>query len=425
MTLGGRWESLILFLGDLVFFTLSLWLTLLLRYGVLPTAELFYTHLVPFSLLFLIWTVVYFIYDLYRRQTAVFEHDLPARIFSAQLVNSLLAALAFYFIPYFSQIGLTPKTNLLIYLLLSSALVLLWRRFLAPLVYRTRRATLRFDCEGPEVEELKREIIRSPNHNLRLVKERPAVIVINRYDQSSDDQVAELYRMMFRGARFVSVQDLYEEIFGRVPLSLVNERWFLARVSTRSSLFYDLLKRGMDLFVSGILAAVSLFVYPFIIVAIKLDDGGPIFYWDRRVGRYGRDIAIAKFRTMSREAELSERRVTRTGKVLRRTRLDEVPQLWSVIRGQQSLIGPRPEKHDYVELYRERIPFYDARHLIAPGLSGWAQIYHDNHPHFSLAEDATREKLSYDLYYVKNRSLWLDITIALKTIKTLLSRSGR
>jgi lipopolysaccharide/colanic/teichoic acid biosynthesis glycosyltransferase len=275
------------------------------------------------------------------------------------------------------------------------------------------------------VEELKREIARNPNHNLRLTEERPSVVAINRYDDSSDDRVAELYRLMFRGVRFVSVQDLYEEIFGRIPLSLVNERWFLARVSSRSSLLYDLLKRGMDLVVSLVLATISLVLYPFVIVAIKLEDHGPVFYFDRRVGRFGREIAIAKFRTMSLEPELSERRVTRVGRFLRRARLDELPQLWSVLRGEQSLIGPRPEKREYVELYRERIPFYDARHLIAPGLSGWAQIYHENHPHFALAEDATREKLSYDLYYVKNRSLWLDITIALKTIKTLLSRSGR
>jgi lipopolysaccharide/colanic/teichoic acid biosynthesis glycosyltransferase len=237
--------------------------------------------------------------------------------------------------------------------------------------------------------------------------------------------VAELYRLLFRGVRFVGVQDFYEEIFGRVPLSLLNERWFLERVSGRSSFLCDFFKRSMDIIVSLVLGLLSLVIYPFVALAIKLEDGGPIFYYDRRVGRFGKDIKIAKFRTMSPEIDLADRRVTKVGKFLRNLRLDELPQLWSVVRGDQSLIGPRPEKREYVELYRERIPFYDARHLIAPGLSGWAQIYHENHPHFSIAEDATREKLSYDLYYVKNRSLWLDVTIALKTIKTILSHSGK
>ena len=95
-----------------------------------------------------------------------------------------------------------------------------------------------------------------------------------------------------------------------------------------------------------------------------------------------------------------------------------------MVKGDQSLIGPRPEKSDYVTLYRQEIPFYDVRHLIAPGLSGWAQIYQEGHPHFTTSAEATREKLSYDLYYIKHRSLWLDIKIALKTINTLLSRTG-
>jgi lipopolysaccharide/colanic/teichoic acid biosynthesis glycosyltransferase len=115
---------------------------------------------------------------------------------------------------------------------------------------------------------------------------------------------------------------------------------------------------------------------------------------------------------------------TRLGYWLRRLRLDELPQLWSVVRGQQSLIGPRPERPDYSELYRQQLPYYDVRHLIPPGLSGWAQLYHENHPHFQPALDATAEKLSYDLYYVKNRNFWLDLKIALKTIKVLLSVKG-
>jgi lipopolysaccharide/colanic/teichoic acid biosynthesis glycosyltransferase len=425
MTLGGRLYSFVLLLGDIIFFIFALWLTLALRYWQPVSRELFWQHLVPFSLIFLLSALVYFIYDLYRRQTLVFESALAGRIIQAQIFNSVLAVSLFYFIPFFSQTGVTPKTNLFAYLIISSGLILLWRRYLAQFIYQTGRATMHFDCFGLEVEELKQEFSKHPNHQITLSEKNPEVVVINRYEQVDDSRLSDLYRALFRGVQFVSVQDLYEEIFGRIPLSLVNERWFLEQVSARPSFFYDLFKRLMDLIVALILSLVSLLVYPFIVLAIKLEDGGPILYYDRRVGRYGGEIKIAKFRTMSLELDLADRHATRVGKFLRRSRLDELPQLWSVVAGRQSLIGPRPEKQEYVELYRERIPFYDARHLIAPGLSGWAQIYHENHPHFSLAEDATREKLSYDLYYVKNRSLWLDITIALKTIKTILSRSGK
>jgi len=425
MNLGGRLYSFVLFLGDIIFFTIALWVTLTIRYWQWPSRELFWNHLIPFSLLFLLWVVVYLIYDLYRRQTLVFESALAGRIIQAQIFNSVLAISLFYFLPFFSQTGVTPKTNLFIYLIISSGLILLWRRFLSQFIYQTGRATMYFDCSGLEVEELKREFGAHPNHQIVLCDKKPAIIVINRYEPVEDSRLADLYRALFRGVQFVSVQDLYEEIFGRIHLSLVNERWFLERVSARPSFLYDLFKRLMDLIIGLILGLISLIVYLPVILAIKLEDGGPVFYYDRRVGRYGKEVKIAKFRTMSLELDLADRHITQVGRVLRRLRLDELPQLWSVVAGRQSLIGPRPEKQEYVELYRERIPFYDARHLIAPGLSGWAQIYHENHPHFFLAEDATREKLSYDLYYVKNRGLWLDITIALKTIKTLLSRSGR
>jgi lipopolysaccharide/colanic/teichoic acid biosynthesis glycosyltransferase len=120
----------------------------------------------------------------------------------------------------------------------------------------------------------------------------------------------------------------------------------------------------------------------------------------------------------------SSLRVTKVGSFLRRTRIDELPQLWNVLRGDYSLIGPRPELPALVAAYSEKIPYYNARHLLKPGLSGWAQIYHREHPHHGIDIEETQNKLSYDLYYVKNRSLLLDLQIGLKTIRTILSRSG-
>jgi lipopolysaccharide/colanic/teichoic acid biosynthesis glycosyltransferase len=161
---------------------------------------------------------------------------------------------------------------------------------------------------------------------------------------------------------------------------------------------------------------------PFILltaVAILIFDGRPLFYLDKRVGRFGRVFYLYKFRSMT------DNRITNIGRFLRQARLDELPQLVNVLQGRLSLIGPRPEKPDYVDLYSRQIPYYDIRHLIAPGLSGWAQIYHDGHPHFKPKVEATRDKLSYDLYYVKNRSLWLDLKISLKTLITLMSFSGK
>ncbi len=424
MTLGGKKGALLLWLGDLAFFTVALWLTLLVRYGQWPSGKIFWLHLVPFSFIFLVWTVIFFISDLYRRQSMLLAQSLAPLVLRAQIINSLIAGLFFYLIPYFQKIGLTPRLNLLIDLIISFGLIVFWRRSLAPRLWRTRPVPVRFECEGAEVAALKEVIAREPSFNLILTEERPQLVVYDKYSGDLALKLRDLYRALFRGVSFVSVQDLYEEFFGREPLSLLTEQWFLEQISHRPKVAYDLFKRLMDLLVAGVLGLVSLVFYPPIALTIKLTDGGPVFFVDERVGKNGRPIKIYKFRSMTLEPELSARQVTPVGRWLRRTRLDELPQLWSVVAGAQSLIGPRPEKADYVALYRQEIPFYETRHLIPPGLSGWAQLYQAGHPHFTTSAEATREKLSYDLYYLKHRSLWLDLSIALKTIKTLVSRRG-
>jgi lipopolysaccharide/colanic/teichoic acid biosynthesis glycosyltransferase len=186
----------------------------------------------------------------------------------------------------------------------------------------------------------------------------------------------------------------------------------------------------MDIVVGILLGIITLVIYPFIWVLIKLDDGGPLFFTQKRVGKDDSEIKITKLRTMYVRENVdfendSKSRVTRIGNFLRKSRIDEIPQIWCIIKGEQSLIGPRPELPALVKKYEQQISYYKVRHLIKPGLSGWAQIYHDNHPHHGIDVEQTKEKLSYDLYYVKNRSFLLDLKIALRTIAQLLSRKGR
>lgn len=222
---------------------------------------------------------------------------------------------------------------------------------------------------------------------------------------------------------------MYEEIFYRIPVSSLRHGWFLENTSHNSKKTFDVFKRLMDVMVAFPLLILSIPFYILVYVLIKLDDGGPIFVTQERVGLKGKSIYIAKFRSMSKnETNLlsgSQNKITKIGKFLRKTRIDELPQLWSVIKGDQSLIGPRPELRSGVSFYEEKIPFYNVRHLIKPGLSGWAQIYHENHPHHGVDVVETTNKLSYDIYYIKNRSFVLDVIIALKTLKTLLGREGK
>lgn len=415
-------EVFTLFIGDLVSFYLALFLAQVIRSGSLPDLYQFAGLALPFSILFLIWVVVFFASDLYGKQTVITRRRLPAVVLNAQIINVALAIVFFYFIPYF---GVTPKTILFICLALSFAIVVLWRRFLFVKIYRGRKENVLFLCSGDEVDEIKEEFKNNSKYNIKVLEsdrvsdqKRATLIVIDNYADNEKD-LESYYRLIFSGVRFSTVADLYEEIFDRVALGVISERWFLENISNRPKLYYDFLKRVFDLSASLILGIFSLFLYPFIWLAIKLDDGGAIFFYQERVGKDNQVFKIQKFRSMS----LSHK-VTRVGSFLRQSRLDEFPQLWSVVLGHQSLVGPRPERPDYAEEYRKLIKFYDIRHIISPGLSGWAQIYQDNHPHFELSVKETQEKLSYDLYYIKNRSLWLDIKIALKTIGILLRRKG-
>jgi len=427
----GTRQAFLLFLGDLFAYLVALWLTLFVRYWEYPSWEVFSAHLYPFSIVFLIWTIVFFIADLYGRLSSAFDSRLAETVINAQLTGSFLTIIFFYYVPFFS---ITPKITLFLDLLLSLGMIFVWRRYGSRSLRRSRAERYLFHCYGPEVDELKRELGRNQRYQVTVSDylgpladlEAPGVstLVLNFYDKRTASEATACYRLMVAGVQVVSAHRLYEEIFGRIPLSVISEQWFLEHIEHESGLTYQIVKRLMDFVAGLILAVVSLPFYPLIALAIFLSDRGPIFYREARVGRGGRPFQVTKFRSMSTETDLSQRRVTSVGRILRKTRLDELPQLWSVVAGKQSLIGPRPERPEYVAIYREQIPYYQARHLITPGLSGWAQIYQERHPHFQLSLEATREKLSYDLYYVKNRSLWLDITIALKTIKTLLSQVG-
>lgn len=440
-------DPFLLFFGDVMIFFASLFIMLVIRYREMPATDLFLNHLVPFSFLFIVWLLVFFIAGLYEKRAVILRIRLPSMILQAEIANCIIAVLFFYFIPYF---GITPKTNLFIYLAVSSVLILFWRLYVYPFLDIHRKQSAVLIGSGREMHELKEEVNSHENYNLvfaetidldavqdyELVRktietidaEGVSAIVIDFKNPRVEPVLPLLYGRIFSQAVFLDMYDMYEEIFDRIPLSLIGYSWFLENISMAPKIMYDALKRFMDVAIAFLLGVVSFVVYPFIYIAVKLDDGGPLFIVQERIGKDGKQISIVKFRTMTRNDAgrygEGENRITKIGGFLRKSRLDELPQLWNVIAGDLSLIGPRPELPSLVALYEKEIPYYGVRHLIKPGLSGWAQIYHDNHPHHAVAVEATREKLSYDLYYLKNRSFILDIIITLKTIKKLLSRSG-
>lgn len=233
-----------------------------------------------------------------------------------------------------------------------------------------------------------------------------------------------------QGMEVAALSDLYEHSFHRVPVQHLGPTWVLANLVGTAHLAQPFVaKRVLDLAAGAVVLAFAVLLGPFIAAAILLDSGRPLFYRQTRLGRGGREFWIVKFRTMRRDAERegpqwsprNDPRLTRVGRFLRRTRLDELPNIWCVIRGHMSMVGPRPERPAFVEMLESAVPLYRARLAVAPGLTGWAQV---NHTYTDSVDDAI-VKLEYDLYYVKHRSLAFDLGILARTVRTMVSLTGR
>ena len=235
-----------------------------------------------------------------------------------------------------------------------------------------------------------------------------------------------------KGVEVTRMPILYEEMTGRLPIHHLESDWIIRSFvdEVRVSGFYELTKRLLD-FIGGLIGMIVLAVLsPLISLVILVDSGLPILYTQTRLGKGGRKFTIYKFRTMRQDAEqegeakLAEKndpRVTRVGDFLRKTRLDEFPQFWNVLRGDMSLVGPRAERPELVAAFQKQVPFYRARLLVKPGVSGWAQI---NYGYYASVKEMA-VKLEYDLYYIKHRSIPMDFQIILRTIGTMLRRTGR
>lgn len=447
-----RGSTAVLLIGDIAIFLGALVLTLLVRYRELPSEQIIDQHLTPFLILFVIWTLVFMITGLYDRKVALARKQIPGVVFRAQVINMLLAGLFFFFLPW----GIAPKTNLVIYLGISAFLITLWRLYFFPRMVSGKTMRVLILGDSDEALAVARAFVSNPYFKnvqaftlgsrdtsdinelrtslLTFADEKAVdVIIADMRDPYIEQLSKDFYSLVFaeRDIQFFSLPAIYEQLHYRIPPELIGEMWFLENVTTASPHYaYDFLKRFIDVVGALILFIPFTLLLPVIALAIKMGDRGPLFYVTERVGQHNALIRIIKFRTMNGRDEgdaalQSTLTVTKVGAFLRRTRLDELPQLINVLRGDLSFIGPRPEMPSLSAIYAEQIPYYNLRHLIKPGLSGWAQIINSDAPRAGVDIPRTTEKLSFDLYYLKHRSFFLDIEIALKTINTLLLRTGK
>ncbi|MFV8823913.1 TIGR03013 family XrtA/PEP-CTERM system glycosyltransferase, partial [Thauera sp. WH-2] len=255
------------------------------------------------------------------------------------------------------------------------------------------------------------------------------VIVAVRERRGGVLSLRELLDCKLAGLRIRDLSSFFECVQGQIRLDSLRASWLIYGDGFRQGWLRTFVKRCFDLVVAMLLLLVFMPIMIVTAVLILLEDGAPIFYAQERVGLGGRVFRVVKFRSMRRDAErdgkprwasANDDRVTRIGKVIRKLRIDELPQLFNVLRGDMSLVGPRPERPFFVEQLTEQIPFYAVRHCVKPGVTGWAQVRYQ----YGASVDDAAEKLQYDLYYVKNHTLVLDTLVLFETVRVVLTGEG-
>ena len=253
-------------------------------------------------------------------------------------------------------------------------------------------------------------------------------IVIALEDRRGEMPMTDLLTLKLRGITVEEDTQMLERLNGKIQLEGLRPSSFLYSEGFRVKASQQFTRRVASMLAAatGLLLAAPFF--PLIMLLVRMSSPGPIFFRQIRVGEGGRQFPVYKFRTMRQDAEAAgakwasknDPRVTRTGLFMRKTRIDELPQLWNVLRGEMGFVGPRPERPEFVPWLTEQLPFYDLRHIIRPGLTGWAQVRYG----YGATLDEAREKLAFDLYYVKHASLGFDLLIMFETVKIILRRKG-
>jgi len=456
MNRGARWLG---FLAETLIILLSLGFAILTRLGSLE-AFLAYEHKLPKALL----SVVVIQLTLYYAE--LYEHRSRRRIElflifgQCMAIASVALAVVFFLMPAF-RIG---RGIFFVFIVLAWFFLLLWRLFLlwawgtfgafgdrvlilgtglpaqkvaremltrAPIGYRVLGFLTEHESEvgrtlvNPSVLGTLADLPRlSDSQDVTL-------IVVAQEDRRKRLPVDMLLRCRMAGVRVVEAASLFESLSGRIPLRDLRPSWLIFSGGFQKPRAMSALKRAGEAAVAALMLVLTLPLAALTALCVRLSSPGPVLYRQTRVGLSGKEFELMKWRTMRADAEKAsgpvwatgenDPRITRLGRFMRKVRLDEVPQLWNVLKGDMSFVGPRPERPHFVQKLRQVIPYYDERHSVRPGITGWAQV---KFPYGSTIEDA-EEKFEFDLYYVKHMSLLLDIAIVLETAKVMLLGRGR
>lgn len=423
----------LLLVGDVISFAIALTVMLIVDTRTTPGASLLSLYIPAFSIPLLLALVSFYVADLYDIRRSIPTPRTIGRFVVGIVLFSILTVIFFYLFPRF---GITPKLNLVVFALTLLACMLLWRRLFFFLFAQTFARTILFIGEDPEITELTEElrIHRHVGTSVGILKDinsyNPSIhhadlIVLSRSIGTHD--VERLARIT---TPLMTVRGAFEEMFGKTPLSLLSQEEAFSLLEHANKQSSTVVYRVFEILLSSLVLIVT---SPFLILATiarLIEDGRPLFIRQTRVGKNGTQFTLYKFRSMQalapdgsaevagpQWAEKKDPRTTPVGRVLRKTHIDEIPQMWNIIRGDLALVGPRAERPEFVDTLEKEIPYYALRHSIKPGFTGWAQVRY----RYARTIDDSKEKFEYDLYYLKNKNIFLDIGIIAKTIQIIFT----
>lgn len=441
-----RFRQSILFIGDFFLYylgVLSLWI---IDLYIRRMDNVFaHDYFLGFSTFLPLFFVVYYIFDLYADDITMDGISLLKASINASAISSLLAFLWLHKFRFFFYVR--SILSFVIFAFIIFTFFSLWRRLYFALFAHRRSLIPTVILGDPtSLPELQKEINERPFcgitlkrffnpkteniQNLRplIEKEKAEYLIVADEWFYQPSIVHELFRSLPLRIEIIRQSSFLENLCHRVFLNHIGETWFIDHLSDNNKRINDRLKSISDRFMALILLIFLLPLLSLIAILVGISSGFPVIYKQTRVGYLGKDFILYKFRTMKKDAEKDgaqwskpgDQRITPFGKFLRKTRLDELPQLLNILKGEMSFIGPRPERPEFVGLLNQKIAFYNERHLVKPGLTGWAQVTY----RYGMNEDDALKKLQYDLYYIKNRSFVLDLAIFLKTIRVVIYQTG-
>jgi exopolysaccharide biosynthesis polyprenyl glycosylphosphotransferase len=440
---------------DILLLYISIPIALFLRKFELPELSRIFEHITTFTIVIFVWEVVSYGAGLYSLEHPFSSNQVALKMLFVACI-SLLSGFAVFYLVFVDTI--TPKTVMVIFSATGFILQFSWRLFYNYFFgIRKARPNVVFigynETVRSLVDEMKKfsyfgftaaaiydekiadgntcgiPFFTTTDGFFSFVDKNPAEIIILAQDSNYPLELRQyLFSQLEHKTLFFNLSSFFELVTRKVPIGSINDNWLLTNIDSENFTIFEGLKRLFDILISSIILILTFILWPIIAIIIKIESPGPVFFRQIREGRSSKPFSILKFRTMRTTGNSyaptgnRDSRITPVGNFLRKTRLDEVPQIINVFRGDMSLIGPRPERPELAKDLDKVIPYYRQRLIVKPGITGWDQVSGEYH---SPSVEDTYKKLQYDLYYIKNRSIFLDLSIFFKTITTVLKRSGR